>query len=391
MNKKSYKILSLKLIFLINIFTPNNFFINKLISSELNLNPSIDYLKKRPSENFYILGPGDTLKLKVSENTSQLNSVFTINGEGYAYLKRLKKVYLKGLTIEELRNILNEGYAEFVKDPDVELDVLRYRPIKIYIDGEVETPGQHLLDGAYSIENNKLVSQNEDEGIISQNEKYQEVYENNPIEERSSIYFPTLVDIIRASDGLTSEANLKEISITRKNRLSNGGGRLITKVNLLKVINLEDSSQNIRIYDGDTIYVSKGINQSAYEISKAIKSNINPSEITVFVGGRVELPGKYKISRSSALNDAINISGGTRLLKGPVKLIRNSNNGKIINLKFNHKSGAKRGTYRNPFLKNGDIIFVGKSNFNIATELLNEVTSPLQSLVSIYGIYKVFD
>ena len=42
-------------------------------------------------------------------------------------------------------------------------------------------------------------------------------------------------------------------------------------------------------------------------------------------------------------------------------------------------------------IKNGDIVFIGKSSFNVASEVLNEVTSPLQSLVSIYGIYKVFD
>ena len=59
--------------------------------------------------------------------------------------------------------------------------------------------------------------------------------------------------------------------------------------------------------------------------------------------------------------------------------------------KFKYNSKAARGSYKNPYLKNGDIIYVGKSAFNVATEVLDEVTSPLQSLVSIYGIYKVFD
>ena len=45
-------------------------------------------------------------------------------------------------------------------------------------------------------------------------------------------------------------------------------------------------------------------------------------------------------------------------------------------------------------IKSDCTIFVEEEiNFdgNFATEVLDEVTSPLQSLVSIYGIYKVFD
>ena len=196
---------------------------------------------------------------------------------------------------------------------------------------------------------------------------------------------------IRKSDGLTAEADLKEITITRKNNLSDGGGRLKTTVNLLKVLDLEDSSQNIRILDGDTIFIAKSKNRSAYEISKAIKSNLNPSEISIYVGGRVEFPGIKKISKSASLNDAIDISGGSKIFRGPVRLIRNNNNGETNKKKFKYRIGAKKGSLNNPYLRNGDIIYIGKSKFNIATEVLNEVTSPLQSLVSIYGIYKVFD
>ena len=131
--------------------------------------------------------------------------------------------------------------------------------------------------------------------------------------------------------------------------------------------------------------------KSRIEIAKAIKSNINPSTINVYVGGRVELPGKYQVGRTSTLNDAIAVSGGTKVLKGSTRLIRYNNDGSVEKRKFRYNKRAKSGSEKNPFLKNGDIIFVGKSGFNIATEVLNEATSPLQSLVSVYGIYKVFD
>ena len=91
--------------------------------------PSNEYIKNIPKNNFYILGPGDVLNLKVSEDSLAFNQSFSIDGEGTSYLKRLKKVYLEGLTIGELTEILNKEYSKFVIDPQVEIEILRYRPI----------------------------------------------------------------------------------------------------------------------------------------------------------------------------------------------------------------------------------------------------------------------
>ena len=52
-----------------------------------------------------------------------------------------------------------------------------------------------------------------------------------------------------------------------------------------------------------------------------------------------------------------------------------------------HKK-AKRGSYKNPFLMSGDIIYIGKSNLNIANEVISEFFCPFTNL---YGAYKFFD
>ena len=67
-----------------------------------------------------------------------------------------------------------------------------------------------------------------------------------------------------------------------------------------------------------------------------------------------------------------------------------TSNGKIDKRKFAFRRDAKRGSYRNPYLRDGDVITIGKNTFNVASEIIGEVTAPLQGLVTTYGLYKVF-
>ena len=206
-----------------------------------------------------------------------------------------------------------------------------------------------------------------------------------------SIYFPTLIDVIRRSGGILPFADLSDIKITRINNISNGGGKIATNVNLLKAINLEDSKQNIRIMDGDFIYLKKSDNTSDNEISKIFKSNINPEFINVFVGGQVANPGMAKVSRAGTFNEALKLAGGKQVLTGKATFRRYNNDGSIDSRIFSVDKNAKRGSYKNPFLINGDLIFIGKSKVNITSEVLNTVISPFTSIVTAATTYKLLN
>jgi len=121
---------------------------NKIFANEPNIKNLEKYIRSIPENNFYILGPGDIINIKVSENTKDLNIPFKVNSEGIANLQRLKRIYVSGLTLDELTKILNKEYASYVQNPNVSLDVLVYRPVKIYVDGEVANPGLHVLPGS---------------------------------------------------------------------------------------------------------------------------------------------------------------------------------------------------------------------------------------------------
>ena len=144
---------------------------NGVLANENIKQPSPDYIKNFPGDNFYILGPGDTLSIEVSEDTTALNKVFTINREGIANLVRLKRIYASGLTIGELTDILNKEYSAYVNKPDVRLILLKYKPVKVYIDGEVEDPGLHVLRGSF--DPSELLAKNIAEGVTSVKEQIQ--------------------------------------------------------------------------------------------------------------------------------------------------------------------------------------------------------------------------
>ena len=70
------------------------------------------YLKTIP-ENFYIIGPGDALQIIISQDYPELNTFAQVTGEGTINIPKLNKIYVQGLTVNELINLLNDAYKEF--------------------------------------------------------------------------------------------------------------------------------------------------------------------------------------------------------------------------------------------------------------------------------------
>ena len=69
-------------------------------------------------------------------------------------------------------------------------------------------------------------------------------------------------------------------------------------------------------------------------------------------------------------NDAIQIAGGTKVIKGKAQLIRTYSDGTVSRNKINISSKSKQPSLKNPKLRDGDIIFVGKTLFALQKLLL---------------------
>ena len=203
-----------------------------------------------------------------------------------------------------------------------------------------------------------------------------------------SFFFPTVFDAIRKSGGITEFSDLSNLEIIRKNKLSDGGGKIKANFNFENVL-LGQQDKNIRIYDGDVIKVKKGEKKNNLNYSRAITSSLSPKLIEVVIAGRVNSPGLISLSRAGVLSDAIFVAGGKKTVSGPITFIRYESDGSVDKRIFRFSKNRKRGSYKNPYLKNGDIIFVGDNALTIASEIISEVSSPLSGAISTYSLIQI--
>ncbi len=362
-----------------NLFISLLFFNPFLYSQELEKikdAPPSNYFQIK-SKDFYILGPGDVLKVIISREIPNLTTIAAINGNGEITLPNLKTIFVSGLTLDEFSKLLDKSYREYIKYPDLEVSIVKFRRINFNILGEVERPGFYSIGG--SSENNLLSRPNNNEPFPITNKQISSLSNNEEFTLEGismNSYFPTVFDAIRIAGGINSFSDLENIQIIRKNSITNGGGEISANLNLSKMLVNGDDSENIRIYDGDKIKVKKRSTPSSEQLSKAIVSNINPRFFRVFVSGKVENPGVVIVSRNASLNDAILLAGGSKFIKGPVQFIRYNSDGSIEKRTFNYRKNSKRGAKNNPILKPGDLISINKNILNISAEVLSEITQP---------------
>ena len=363
---------------LIPIFHPKLFYSLSTVAEEnIKIDKETltqDYINYEPESN-YTLDTGDKLNIIVSRAYPELNQTLIIDGEGTINLTKIRRKFVRGTTIDELTDLLNTAYGEYIKFPEVEISIEMYRPISFFISGEVELPGYHKLEGAYATTT------------------YQNDFPSEGITDSSAstinYVFPRVFDAIRKSGGVTEFSDLSKVEIIRYKTLSKGGGKIKATLDLKKLILFGDNSQNIRIYDGDSIKISKSKIPNKDLFIKSVNSGLNSKFNNVLVTGNVNLPGNIFLNRTGSLNDAIARAGGLKTLRGKIQFIRFNNDGSVDKRIIKYSKNNKRDTFNNPNLKNGDVIFVGKSGLANASEVITEVTKPFTGIYSAYSLIKV--
>jgi len=218
----------------------------------------------------YIVGEGDVLEISVFGH-DEMHTVVRVGADGTIIVPLLNKVKVGGLTTaqisDKLAKLLADGY---IVDPQVSVFVKEYRNWNAVILGEVKKPGVQ-----------ELTSQT------------------------------TILELISRAGGLTEDAGHKAI-IKRKVYKD---GKWVTKtivVDLWKLLEEGDTSQNILIQDDDTVYIGKGG--------------------FFYVTGEVKKPGSYKVTPDMTVIKAIALAGGFTDIasKGSVKIERKINGKKKI-------------------------------------------------------------
>ena len=344
----------------------------------------------------YILGPGDGLQIELLD-LPELSGRFSIGPDGTLYLPRLRALYVEGLTVEELRYFLTQQFSTYVRDPQVYVRPVVYRPIRIFVGGEVRRPGYYTLSGETNISrlSESAESQQLQAGTAMDSTRLgldQLPGGASPGRGSSGVstfgaVFPTVFDAIRTAQGVTPYSDLAQVQVTRRRAQGLGGGRIKTNLNFLSLITEGNESQNIRLFDGDALNVGKSSIVLQEQLLKAGQSNLSPQFVEVFVTGRVNIPGGVKIPQGSSLNQAISLAGGTKLLKGKIEFLRFNREGTIDRRIFPYNPGAAADAPNNPILAAGDLIRVNDSMLSGSIDVLNELAGPFVGLYSVYSLF----
>tara|TARA_B100000242_G_scaffold293238_1_gene270728 strand:+ start:749 stop:2080 length:1332 start_codon:yes stop_codon:yes gene_type:complete len=373
----------------------------------------IEYLESRNELEDYIIDTGDAISLEFFP-AKELNGVFSVNEEGELLLPKINETFVRGLTKSELQTLLETRYAEFLIDPVINIRFAVFKSIRVLVSGELRNPGFYKFPayksgsffnpdiGKYLNSNepfNQTTSsqiQNEDlelSQILKSNKQSlgslvnKRSTENNQslsnkqslgkiVVKRSSQNIITISDVIRKAGGITSKTDLSRIEIIRDVPLGKGGGKKRTSIDFNSFINKADFSNDIRIFDGDTLFFPKLSKANPNQIPNSVLSGISPKFISVNLYGRVETPGIVMLPLEAALSDAIDLTGPLKPLSGKIVLIRYEPDGKLIKKNVSYSSRAKRGSKRNPFLRDDDLISVRNSFFGKTTDFLGEFTAP---------------
>jgi polysaccharide export outer membrane protein len=205
----------------------------------------------------YAIGPQDVLAIVVFDQPD-LSGKYAVEIDGSFTFPYIGRVKAGGLTIrafeQELRTRLADG---FFKDPQIAVSVESYRSQRIFITGEVRTPGAFPLTGELTL-----------------------------LDAIAKAGFATLdaadeVVVIRSGKGAGPAAAPTPAATDAKPFVT---------VSLKALQNGAAIAQNVLLQDGDTVFVGRA----------------EP----VFVYGQVKNPGSYPIRTETTVLQALSLAGG---------------------------------------------------------------------------------
>ena len=157
----------------------------------------------------YVIGPEDVLDIHVWKEEA-LSRAVPVRMDGKISLPLIDEIQAAGLTPLQLKERIAQSLKKFIDNPNVSVVVTEANSFKVYVSGEVRTPGVYRI--------------------------------------RSET---TLVQIIPMAGGFTEWANQRKILVIRKEQ----GKEKRFNVNYKKILSGEDTSSNIILKPGDAVIV----------------------------------------------------------------------------------------------------------------------------------------
>lgn len=198
---------------------------------------------------------------------------------------------------------------------------------------------------------------------------------------------PTVTKAIQVAGGITSLADVREITIRRNPRV---GDPLVVKVNLWELLRGGDASQDVILQEGDTITIPTATALDPAEANQLAGASFAPNTIVVNVVGEVTRPGAIPVPPNTPLNQAILAAGGfnVRASKRTVNLVRLNPNGTVTKRDVDVDLAQGINESNNPTLRNNDVVVVRRSTLATVGDTLGTVLNPVGSFLNIFSIFR---
>jgi len=206
--------------------------------------------------NNYIVGPQDVLAITLFDQ-QDLSGKYTVEADGTFTFPLIGRVKAGGMSLRDVEQALRTQLSDgFFKNPQISVSVEQYRSQRIFVVGEVRTPGPYPLVGDMT-----LIEALARAGSTTEHAAGEAL-------------------IVRSSDGSRSSGPLLP---DQKN------GADVIRVDV-KALQSGRLSENATLRDGDTIFV--------------------PRAELVYVFGHVHNPGAYTLQSGVTVLQALSLAGG---------------------------------------------------------------------------------
>jgi polysaccharide export outer membrane protein len=224
----------------------------------------------RAQTSNYIVGAQDVLAITLFDQ-QDLSGKYTVETDGTFTFPLIGRVTVGGLTMREVEQALRAELSKgFFKNPQVSVAVEQYRSQRVFVMGEVRTPGPYPLVGNM-----------------------------------------TLIEALARAGSTTEYAAGEALIVRSRDERASGGPVLPEQDSSASVIHVDVKalqmgrlSENAELRDGDTIFV--------------------PRAELVYVFGQVNRPGSYTLQRNTTVLQALSLAGGVtdRGTTGRIRIAR---------------------------------------------------------------------
>ncbi|KAA0244694.1 MAG: polysaccharide export protein [Candidatus Brocadia sp. AMX2] len=235
------------------------------VSCATTQKPAKEEVDAKPSEtekdvvvSEFILGVGDEVELTVYRH-DDLNKKVRIPPDGINTFPLIGEIHTKGTSIHQLRGKIKESLSAYLIDPQVSLEITSFKGQKIFILGEVHSPGVYQVDTP-----------------------------------------TTIIEAIAKAGGYTLDGKYNSIVLIR------GGPEKpeLKRLDLKKTFATGDLSQNVFLKSGDVVYVPRTFISDVDRFFKHFENIVRPlawTEQGILLGDRIDeevFHGRIDVSRT---------------------------------------------------------------------------------------------